>query len=119
MTRSRRAFISSTIAHKLWALTAIILGSALYEESLHGQVVAQRGVIRVKEGEVIYQRPPASAVPAGVSQQLDFGDQVQTAELSWAVVELTDVSQMRVTELSTLEIVKPSALAARIGVKLA
>jgi len=82
------------------------------------QLAAQRGAMRLKEGQVDHQRPPDSFRPAAVPQPLDFGDQLQTAELSWAVVEFTDLSRIKVRELSVLEIVKPSALSARTGLKI-
>src|SRR5882762_6066941 len=75
-------------------LMLIPLCSGLFEKSICAQVVIQPGVLRVKEGEVSYQRPAAPAVSAGVPQPLDFGDQLETAELSWAMVEFPDVSRI-------------------------
>src|SRR5688572_15413062 len=88
--------------------TVVVLAVGTF--SAAAQVTVQRGALRLKEGQVTFQRPPAAPQAAPVPQPLDFGDQLQTAELSWAVVEFTDLSRLKVRELSVLEFVKPSVL---------
>src|SRR5688572_33081357 len=87
-------------------------------QTADAQLAAQRGAMRLKEGQVDHQRPPDSFRPAAVPQPLDFGDRLQTAELSWAVVEFADLSRIKVREFTTLEVIKPSALTSQPGLKL-
>lgn len=96
--------------------TVVVLAVGTF--SAAAEVTVQRGALRLKEGQVTFQRPPAAAQAAPVPQSLDFGDQLQTAELSWAVVEFTDLSRLKVRELSVLEFVKPSVLVSRPGLKI-
>src|ERR1051325_2854980 len=72
-----------------WGLSMLLL----HDISAVGAQVAQRGTMQIKEGQVVYQRLQTPPVTAGVPQPLDFGDQLQTAELSWAIVNFIDVSR--------------------------
>jgi tetratricopeptide (TPR) repeat protein len=100
----------------------LALASLLYlgstPRACSAQMVTQRGTMQIKEGQVTFERPPLPPTPAPEPQPLDFGDRLQTAELSWAVVGFADLSRIRVREFTTLEVVKPSALTGGPGLKI-
>ena len=57
--------------------------------------------VTLKHGDADWQKPPALPAP------LAIGDRVQTGELSRAAVRLTDMSILRLDELTNIEIVPP------------
>src|SRR5688572_7656323 len=105
-------------ARWLWFALAGLLQLGTVPSPCFAQVATQRGAMRVKEGQVTFEHPPAPPAPAPVPQPLDFGDRLQTAELSWAVVEFVDLSRIKVREFTTLEVIKPSALTSRPGLRI-
>lgn len=98
---------------------AVGLGTVLLIISAaRSQPVIQRGTVTTRSGQVSHERPPAAPRPAADRQALEFGDRLETAELSWAVVEFRDLSRIKVRELSRLEVVTAAELTRRTELRL-
>jgi tetratricopeptide (TPR) repeat protein len=67
----------------------------------------QSGTLGEKEGTVMFKPSAFAEVPANIPQPLAFGDTVRTHLLSRAAVQLDDRSQIRLKELTRLQIERP------------
>jgi outer membrane receptor protein involved in Fe transport/Flp pilus assembly protein TadD len=75
--------------------------------------ISERGQLIEKTGSVRYSQHSAPEVSAASGQKLEFGDKLRTLELSQATVRFADLTQWRMRELSTLEILPPSSTNSR------
>ena len=73
-------------------------------------LAAPRGLMQTKRGEVNYTKPPALPVPAAVPQVLEVKDHLAVGESSWAILRFQDASEIKVRELTQLEIVEPAVM---------
>ena len=87
----------------VWVLLATRAAAEPLEELLPTN---QPGQMVTKQGQVDYARPSTPAVLAQPQQWLDFGDALRTRELSRATVRFFDWSQLRMKELTRLEILR-------------
>ena len=95
--------ITSPLCLALCVLSALTVPAApAAEEIITGE---QPGNVFQKEREVLFKRAAATKeVPVAVPQPLDYDDVLRTLALSRAAVRLTDQSQIRLRELTRLEI---------------
>ena len=71
-------------------------------------LAAPRGLMQTKRGRVSYTRPPAASIPAAVPQPLEVKDHLAVGESSWAILRFQDASEVKVRELTELQIVEPA-----------
>ena len=101
---------------KRWAIfacpsgtAALLLCAALAAgKALALPLAAPRGLMQTKRGEVKYTKPPSAAIPATVPQPLEVKDHLGVGESSWAILRFQDASEVKVRELTELEIVEPA-----------
>src|SRR3989442_15066205 len=72
-------------------------------------LAAPRGLMQTKRGKVNYTKPPAASIPAAVPQPLEVKDHLAVGESSWAILRFQDASEVKVRELTELQIVEPAA----------
>ena len=68
----------------------------------------QPGKMVVKEGDVNFRSSEKTEVPAAQPQPVGFGDALHTLQLSRATVRFIDWSELRMKELTRLEVQHPS-----------
>ena len=64
----------------------------------------QTGKMLTKEGDVNYRPPGRAEVPAAKPQPLGFGDSLRTLQLGRATVRFIDFTELRLRELTLLEV---------------
>src|ERR1041385_9282 len=100
--------IFTSVGVALVAYAGLMLLSSV--QTFAAPLAAPRGLMQTKRGEVAYTKPPAAAVPAAVPQPLDVKDHLAVGEASWAILRFQDASEVKVRELTQLEIVEPTIL---------
>src|SRR5262245_38578865 len=66
-----------------------------------------QGEVLSKEGKVDWSRASADWTTVDIGQKLQVQDRVRTLALSRAMVQLADLGRLRLSELTTLEILPP------------
>src|SRR5215470_4124521 len=79
----------------------------LFCASLCAAPVPDQGQILSKEGNVDWIQPGADWVPAVAGQTLHVHERVRTLALSRAMLQLAELGRLRLSELTTLEILPP------------
>src|SRR4051812_15350290 len=89
---------------ELWLCVFLLLQAvaAVAAESVLTNI--QTGEMLIKEGEVNYQPPARSETTARPPQPLSFGDSLRTLRLARATVRFADWSELRMRELTRLQI---------------
>jgi tetratricopeptide (TPR) repeat protein len=85
-----------------------VLAFALPHRVFAVPLTAPRGTLQAKRGEVRYTKPAAPSVPATVPLALEVKDQLGVGESSWALLRFQDASEVKLRELTELEIVEPA-----------
>src|SRR3954447_15154586 len=89
----------------LWICSFLLLAFAAgAAESVLTNI--QTGEMLIKEGEVNYRPPAQSETSAKPPQPLSFGDSLRTLRLARATVRFADWSELRMRELTRLQIQK-------------
>src|SRR4051812_48823403 len=78
----------------------------------------ETGRMLVKEGLVKFQPPAKVEMEAGQPQPLGFGDALHTLQLARATVRFADLSDLRMRELTRLEITRRANLPSSPGITL-
>src|SRR5262249_36209105 len=81
-------------------------------------IAAPRGEMLENKGLVYYTHPPRAPDRAGRGQGLELNDQLSVEDKSWAIVRFLNLSQIRVRELSLIEVVEPETAERRYSFKL-
>src|SRR5258708_22956455 len=92
-----------------------IFFSALADDGGVGKgtaLIEAENQVTVKHGAKAWEKPPSLPAPLAV------GDRVQTGELSRAAVRLTDMSVLRLDELTNIEIVPPPNESGKSGLDI-
>src|SRR4051812_38718615 len=109
--KSQKAKLESGFSTALRILCCVgCVGLFAAERAFGVPLAAPRGVMQTKRGDVVYTKPPAAAVPAPVPQPLELRDRLAVGESSWAILRFQDASEVKVRELTQLEIVEPAQI---------
>ena len=96
------------IQHRLriCARTLVVVFISQCAAGWGAQVIFQRGEVKNTQGSVLFRRPPSSARAVIVPEQLNFLDEIETSEVSWAIVQFTGSTKIRLKELSKITVVR-------------
>src|SRR5688572_821062 len=79
---------------------------------------SQNAHVLEKQNTVVVAKPDAAWVAAEVGQQLAARDRLRTGQLSRALLRLTDLSMLRLNELTSITILPPGRAARGPGIDL-